>query len=74
MQQDQKSQVVWHNATVTRIRREAPNGHRGVIVWFTGHSGAGKSTIAHTVEECASEVLVLLQRKKVLGEKARQGR
>jgi len=43
--------VVWHNATVTRERREMLNRHRGVIVWFTGLSGAGKSTIAHTVEE-----------------------
>ena len=43
--------VVWHNATVTRARREAQNGHRGAIVWFTGLSGAGKSTLAHAVEE-----------------------
>jgi adenylylsulfate kinase len=45
------SNVVWHNATVTRARREAQNGHRGAIVWFTGLSGAGKSTLAHAVEE-----------------------
>jgi len=43
--------VVWHNATVTRERREAMNKHRGVILWFTGLSGAGKSTLAHAVEE-----------------------
>ena len=51
MQKKKDSEVVWHNATVTRARRETQNGHRGAIVWFTGHSGAGKSTIAHTVEE-----------------------
>ena len=51
MQKKKDSEVVWHNATVTRARRETQNGHRGTIVWFTGHSGAGKSTIAHTVEE-----------------------
>ena len=45
------AEVVWHHATVTRERREALNGHKGVIVWFTGLSAAGKSTIAHTVEE-----------------------
>ena len=45
------SNVVWHNATVTRERREHQNGHRGVILWFTGLSGAGKSTLAHAVEE-----------------------
>lgn len=43
--------TVWHHATVTRARREAQNGHRGAIVWFTGLSGSGKSTLAHAVEE-----------------------
>jgi adenylylsulfate kinase len=43
--------VVWHEATVTRARREALNGHRGAIIWFTGLSGSGKSTLAHAVEE-----------------------
>jgi adenylylsulfate kinase len=43
--------VVWHHATVTRERREKLNGHRGAVVWFTGLSSSGKSTVAHTVEE-----------------------
>lgn len=43
--------VVWHQATVTRARRERLNGHRSFLVWFTGLSGAGKSTLAHAVEE-----------------------
>lgn len=43
--------VVWHHATVTRARRERLNAHRSAIVWFTGLSGAGKSTIAHATEE-----------------------
>ncbi len=45
------SNVVWHNATVTRLRREGLNGHKGAVIWFTGLSGAGKSTLAHSVEE-----------------------
>lgn len=45
------SNVVWHSATVTRDRREKLNGHRSVILWFTGLSGSGKSTLAHAVEE-----------------------
>ena len=45
------SNVVWHHATVTRVRREQQNNHRGVILWFTSLSGAGKSTLAHAVEE-----------------------
>lgn len=45
------SDTVWHHATITRARREQLNGHRGSVIWFTGLSGAGKSTIAHEVEE-----------------------
>jgi adenylylsulfate kinase len=43
--------VVWHQATVSRARREQKNGHVGGLFWFTGLSGAGKSTLAHAVEE-----------------------
>ena len=45
------SNVIWQQAIVTRHLREAQNGHRGAIVWFTGLSGSGKSTLAHAVEE-----------------------
>lgn len=43
--------VVWHLATVTRGRRERLQGHRGVVLWFTGLPSSGKSTIAHAAEE-----------------------
>lgn len=43
--------IVKHNATVTRSRREQLNKHKSFVVWFTGYSGSGKSTLAHTVEE-----------------------
>lgn len=48
---DKSSNVVWHQATVTRERREVMNKHRGGVFWFTGLSGSGKSTLAHSVEE-----------------------
>ena len=48
---DHSSNVVWHNATVTRQRREQKNRHKGGLFWFTGLSGSGKSTLAHAVEE-----------------------
>ncbi len=51
MNRDKLSNVIWHNATVTRVRREKLNGHKSVILWFTGLSGAGKSSLAHAVEE-----------------------
>jgi len=47
----ERNNAVWHHATVTRRRREELNGHRSAAIWFTGLSGAGKSTIAHSVEE-----------------------
>ncbi|PJC76561.1 MAG: adenylyl-sulfate kinase, partial [Syntrophobacterales bacterium CG_4_8_14_3_um_filter_49_14] len=43
--------VVWHNASVSRQDRESLNRHKSVIVWFTGLSNSGKSTVAHAVEE-----------------------
>lgn len=48
---NKSSNVAWHHATVTRERRQQQNRHRSVIVWFTGLSSAGKSTLAHAVEE-----------------------
>jgi len=49
---DNKStNVVWHEAQVSREMREQMNGHKGCVLWFTGLSGAGKSTLAHAVEE-----------------------
>ena len=43
--------TVYHNSTVTRERRNQLNGHKSVVIWFTGLSGSGKSTLAHSVEE-----------------------
>ena len=48
---DPDNNIVWHHATVTRLRREELNGHKSVVLWFTGRPGAGKSTLAHAVEE-----------------------
>lgn len=51
MEPTMSTNVVWHNATVTRERREEQNDHKGAILWFTGLSGSGKSSLAHAVEE-----------------------
>ncbi|BBO35518.1 adenylyl-sulfate kinase [Lacipirellula parvula] len=42
--------VVWHQQAVSRADREQQNGHRGCVVWFTGLSGCGKSTVANVVD------------------------
>jgi adenylylsulfate kinase len=49
--QNKSPNTVWHHATVTRQRREQLNGHRSVILWTTGLSASGKSTLCHMVEE-----------------------
>ena len=41
----------WHPQQVTRAMREVRNGHRSVLVWFTGLPSSGKSTVAHGLEE-----------------------
>ena len=43
--------TVWHHANVSRELRNRQNHHKSFIIWFTGLSGSGKSTIAHAVEE-----------------------
>jgi adenylylsulfate kinase len=43
--------IKWHEATITRAAREALNGHRSAVLWFTGLSGSGKSTLSHAVED-----------------------
>lgn len=43
--------VTWHDSYILRKDRESLHGHSGFVVWFTGLSASGKSTIAHTVEK-----------------------
>ena len=43
--------VPWQAVTVDKQARANRNGHRSCVVWFTGLSGAGKSTIANLVEK-----------------------
>ena len=40
-----------HNFTVSRERREKVNGQKGMVLWFTGLSGSGKSTIANALDD-----------------------
>ena len=42
--------VTWHEHRVSREIREKKNNHKGCVIWFTGLSGSGKSTIANTLD------------------------
>jgi adenylylsulfate kinase len=43
--------VTWFDGYLTRDEREGLHGHKGSVVWFTGLSASGKSTIAHYLEK-----------------------
>jgi len=42
--------IFWNEGKVTAAQRELRNGHPGCVVWLTGLSGSGKSTIASELE------------------------
>ena len=45
-----KNNLTWFNGYLTREDRERLHGHKGAVVWFTGLSASGKSTIARHLE------------------------
>ena len=45
-----ETNVTWHEHSVTRQAREKKNAHKGCVIWFTGLSGSGKSTVANTLD------------------------
>ena len=50
MAHEEQVEVHWHEHAVSREEREELNGHRGCVVWFTGLSACGKSTVANLVD------------------------
>lgn len=63
--------IVWHNATVTPDARAKQKQQNPVVLWFTGLSGSGKSTIANAVE---SKLLSLGKHSYLLdGDNVRHG-
>jgi bifunctional enzyme CysN/CysC len=48
--QPKSANIFWSEGTVTSLQRFARNGHKGAVVWLTGLSGSGKSTISHHLE------------------------
>jgi bifunctional enzyme CysN/CysC len=48
--------VHWQTAAIDRAARVAMNSHAPAVIWFTGISGAGKSTISDLVERRLHEL------------------
>jgi len=49
------SGVVWHPASVSKQSRSDLKQQKPCIIWFTGLSGSGKSTIANALEQRLAE-------------------
>ncbi|WP_298775773.1 adenylyl-sulfate kinase [uncultured Shewanella sp.] len=47
---DKSANVVWHQASVSHDERASIKHHKAAILWFTGLSGSGKSTVANAVD------------------------
>lgn len=45
-----KVEICWHEFAVPRAEKEKLNGNKGCVVWFTGLSASGKSTVANLVD------------------------
>ncbi|ALX50113.1 adenylyl-sulfate kinase [Lentibacillus amyloliquefaciens] len=43
--------IVWHDSKVTKENRQELNNHKSAVIWFTGLSGSGKSTISVELEK-----------------------
>lgn len=52
---EKENNIVWHAQSVARETREAKNRHKGCVLWYTGLSGSGKSTVANKTEELLSQ-------------------
>ena len=50
-EQQTSPNVTWEGLAIPREKREERNGHKAAVMWFTGLSGAGKSTVAKALEE-----------------------
>jgi bifunctional enzyme CysN/CysC len=63
--------IFWSESEITAGRRAQRNQHRGAVIWLTGLSGAGKSTIARALEK---ELFALSMHTYVLdGDNLRHG-
>jgi len=49
MKHQKATNVVWHEHKVSREEREKLLGQKGAVLWFTGLSSSGKSTVANEV-------------------------
>jgi len=50
MAEQKATNITWHEHKVSKAERAKLNGHKGAVLWFTGLSACGKSTVANLVD------------------------
>ena len=48
--------IVWHNYAISKSQRSEQKKHKPTILWFTGFSGSGKSTVANALESALNQL------------------
>jgi len=56
MTEQKATNITWHEQRVSAEERAGLSGHRGVVVWFTGLSACGKSSVANEVDRRLHEL------------------
>lgn len=51
MSTPKSANITWHGSNVSLAERQQATGQKGCVIWFTGLSGSGKSTVAVRVEQ-----------------------
>lgn len=63
--------ITWHSSEVTKAQRQQRNRHKSAVIWFTGLSGSGKSTVSVALEKALFEQQV--QTYRLDGDNIRHG-
>lgn len=50
MAEQKATNITWHDHAVSKAERQKQSGHKGAVLWFTGLSASGKSTVANTLD------------------------
>ncbi|KGP74560.1 adenylyl-sulfate kinase [Pontibacillus yanchengensis] len=51
----ESTNITWHNSKVTKEDRQKQKNHKSPVIWFTGLSGSGKSTVSVELEKALFE-------------------
>ncbi|MFC0237330.1 adenylyl-sulfate kinase [Fictibacillus phosphorivorans] len=43
--------IIWHDSSISKEARRKQNNHSSFVLWFTGLSGSGKSTVANALAQ-----------------------